>query len=79
MRELVTDEHDGLLFDPGNPQDLARQLRRLLEEPSLLARLRPDGTSVRTEADEMRELSAYYQRLARHGAADCGDADRRNR
>jgi glycosyltransferase involved in cell wall biosynthesis len=72
MRELVTDEHDGLLFDPGNPQDLARQLRRLLEEPSLLERLRPDGTSVRTEADEMRELSAHYQRLARHA----GESDR---
>src|SRR4029079_5623472 len=72
MRELVTDEHDGLLFDPGNPQDLARQLRRLLAEPSLLERLRPDGTSVRTEADEMRELSAHYQRLARHA----GESDR---
>ena len=67
MRELVTDEHDGLLFDPGNPQDLARQLRRLLEEPTLLERLRPDGTSVRTEHDEMRELLAHYQRLARNG------------
>jgi glycosyltransferase involved in cell wall biosynthesis len=66
MRELVTDEHDGLLFDPGNPQDLARQLRRLLEEPALLERLRPDGASVRTEDDEMRELSAHYQRLARN-------------
>jgi len=73
MRELVTDEHDGLLFEPGNPQDLARQLRRLFAEPTLLERLRPDGTSVRTEDDEMRELSAHYQRLARNS----GESDRR--
>jgi glycosyltransferase involved in cell wall biosynthesis len=66
MRELVTDEHDGLLFEPGNPQDLARQLRRLLNEPTLLERLRPDGTSVRTEDDEMRELLAHYRRLSRN-------------
>jgi glycosyltransferase involved in cell wall biosynthesis len=62
--ELVTDEHDGLLFEPGNPRDLARQLSRLLAEPTLLDRVRPDGTSVRTQEDEMRELSAHYQRLS---------------
>ncbi len=66
MRELVTDGHDGLLFEPGNPQDLARQLRRLLDEPTLLERLQPDGTSVRTEDDEMRELLAHYRRLSRN-------------
>jgi glycosyltransferase involved in cell wall biosynthesis len=66
MRELVTDEADGLLFEPGDSRDLARQLRRLLDEPTLLERLRPDGTSVRTEQDEMRELSAHYRRLRRN-------------
>jgi glycosyltransferase involved in cell wall biosynthesis len=63
MRELVTDERDGLLFETGNPVDLSRQLRRLLEEPGLLDRLRPDGQSVRRADDEMRELLAHYQRL----------------
>jgi glycosyltransferase involved in cell wall biosynthesis len=63
--ELVMDDYDGLLFEPGDSRDLAKQLRRLLEEPTLLERLRPDGTSVRTEADEMRELSAHYRRLSR--------------
>lgn len=66
MRELVTDEADGLLFSPGDARDLARQLRRLLDEPTLLERLRPDGTSVRTEEDEMRELLAHYRRLGQH-------------
>jgi glycosyltransferase involved in cell wall biosynthesis len=62
--ELVNDERDGLLFQPGDSRDLARQLRRLLDEPALLERLRPDGTSVRSEEDEMRELSAHYRRLS---------------
>jgi glycosyltransferase involved in cell wall biosynthesis len=62
--ELVVDDHDGLLFEPGNARDLARQLGRLLAEPTLLDRLRPDGASVRTQEDEMRELSAHYRRLS---------------
>ncbi len=65
MRELVSDEVDGLLFEPGNACDLARQLRRLLDEPGLLQRLQPDGASVRTEDDEMRELAEHYRQLAR--------------
>jgi glycosyltransferase involved in cell wall biosynthesis len=64
MRELVADEADGLLFAPGDARDLARQLRRLLDEPALLERLTPDGTSVRTEEDEMRELLAHYHGLS---------------
>lgn len=70
--ELVHDEHDGLLFEPGNARDLARQLRRLLAEPALLDRLQPDGTSVRTEEDEMRELSAHYQRLSQRRLEPAG-------
>jgi glycosyltransferase involved in cell wall biosynthesis len=63
--ELIIDGHDGLLFEPGDARDLAKQLHRLLDEPTLLDRLRPDGTSVRTQEDEMRELSRHYRRLSR--------------
>ncbi|HEX7793742.1 MAG TPA: glycosyltransferase family 4 protein [Vicinamibacterales bacterium] len=63
--ELIVDEHDGLLFEPGDARDLARQLRRLIHEPTLLDRLRPDGSSVRTEDDEMRELASHYRHLSR--------------
>jgi glycosyltransferase involved in cell wall biosynthesis len=65
MRELVSDGVDGLLFEPGDAADLARQLRRLVSEPGLLDRLQPDGSSVRTEDDELRELRGHYLRLAR--------------
>jgi glycosyltransferase involved in cell wall biosynthesis len=65
MRELVSDEVDGLLFEAGDAVDLERQLQRLLTEPGLLERLRPDGSSVRTADDEVRELRGHYRRLAR--------------
>jgi glycosyltransferase involved in cell wall biosynthesis len=64
--ELIIDGQDGLLFEPGDPRDLAKQLRRVLDEPTLLDRLRPDGSSVRSEEDEMRELSTHYRRLSRY-------------
>jgi glycosyltransferase involved in cell wall biosynthesis len=64
MRELITDETDGLLFEPGNAQDLAGQLRRLVDNPALLKQLQSNSTPVRTVEDEIRELSAHYQRLS---------------
>ncbi len=39
LRERVRDGIDGLLFRPGDPADLARVMRRLLDEPGLLERL----------------------------------------
>jgi glycosyltransferase involved in cell wall biosynthesis len=65
MRELVTDQQNGLLFEAGNARDLARQLQRVLDEPSLLERLRSDVASVRPVEHEIRELRDWYQRLLR--------------
>jgi glycosyltransferase involved in cell wall biosynthesis len=77
MRELVTDGTDGVLFEPGDARDLARQLQRLLDDVSLLERLTPDGSSVRTESDEFETLLAHYQRLAnRNGAAELTESPR---
>ena len=39
IRDLVTDEHDGLLFTPGDAADLARVLGRLANDEALRARL----------------------------------------
>jgi glycosyltransferase involved in cell wall biosynthesis len=40
LREKVVHERTGLTFTPGDPKDLARQIRRLVSEPGLLDRLR---------------------------------------
>jgi glycosyltransferase involved in cell wall biosynthesis len=67
MAELVKDGVNGLLFTPGDANDLARCLRRLLTEPGLLARLRSGITQVKGVEQEMDELEAIYTNaLARH-------------
>ena len=38
--ETVRHGTNGLLFEPGDPADLARQIRRMIEEPDLLDHLR---------------------------------------
>lgn len=39
LPELIDDGTTGLLFEPQNPQDLARQVERLLDDPALATRL----------------------------------------
>jgi glycosyltransferase involved in cell wall biosynthesis len=60
--ELVEDEVNGLLFEPGSAADLGRQLRRLVGDPAMLARLRHGAHPVRSVEDEVRELADVYQR-----------------
>jgi glycosyltransferase involved in cell wall biosynthesis len=58
MRDLVGHETSGLLFRPGDAADLRRALRRLLEEPDLLPRLRrgiPPVKTIQQDAAETRE------------------------
>ena len=60
MAELVRHEQNGLLFPIGDSAGLASQLRRLVEEPGLLASLQDGIPAVRTESEEMDELVAIY-------------------
>jgi len=63
MVELVRNEIDGLLFRVGDPDDLARQLRRLIADPDLLDRLQADIEPVKTIAENAREMEALYEEL----------------
>ena len=45
MRELIVDQENGLLFEPGNPADLAEKALRLLGDASLRSRLGREGRS----------------------------------
>jgi len=66
--EMIDSEVNGLLFDSGEPQDLARKLEMLLNDPNLAERLGAAGLrTVRDEfnADGMaREYFACYSELA---------------
>ncbi len=59
--ETVADGAGGLLFTPGDAGDLRRVLRRLIDEPELLPRLRAAIPSVRTIRDDVASMRSRYQ------------------
>lgn len=66
MAELVTHETDGLHFSVGDADDLARQLKRLLDDPSLLRQLQSGAAVSSTPCDiddEMADLMTLYRSL----------------
>lgn len=63
LAECVQDGVDGLLFAPGDAEDLARVMQRCVDEPALLPELARDIRPVKTMDEEARELSGRYERL----------------
>jgi glycosyltransferase involved in cell wall biosynthesis len=63
MAELVQDGVNGLLFEAGNPDSLAIQLKRLIEDPFLLPTLCEGINPVRSVHDEMNELEDIYREV----------------
>ncbi len=63
MAEYVRDGVDGLHFAPGDARDLARVLRRFVDEPGLLAELSRDFPEVKDIADNARETEFRYRGL----------------
>ncbi len=61
--ELVTHGVSGLLFTPGDVDDLASQIQRLIDEPLLLARLRQRIQPVKTIEENALELEEAYEQL----------------
>lgn len=61
MAEAVTHEKNGLLFEAGSVNDLADQLRRIIEEPGLLEKLKQGIDPVKTFSQEVDELEKIYQ------------------
>jgi glycosyltransferase involved in cell wall biosynthesis len=57
LRGVVERTGGGLLFEPGSPDDLARQIRRLYEDPVLLNRLAAAGRAFAL-AEGNREATA---------------------
>ena len=63
--ELVEHERNGLLFEPGNVDALENALKRLVEEPGLLDRLKAGatGTLVRSLDDDVGAMRQRYETL----------------
>ncbi len=63
MREAIVDGVDGLLFSPGDSEDLSRILKELINNPRLLNNLRSGIKPVKTIDNEATELDAIYKKL----------------
>jgi len=64
MREMVTHERNGLLFEPGSVESLVGAIRRLIIEPDLLPRLRDGITPPMTIQRDAASLRQLYSELA---------------
>jgi glycosyltransferase involved in cell wall biosynthesis len=58
--ELVRHDVNGLLFEPNNPADLAKQLQRVLDEHDLLPRLARAVVRQYSIEDELAQLCDFY-------------------
>ena len=66
MPELVQHNVNGLLFEAGNADDLAIQIQKLLDNPTLLDTLAKQAKLVRTIDDEMAYITELYQQVTNH-------------
>ena len=74
--EMVTDGRNGLLFQAGDAEDLARTLARLLHEPGLLESLRAGIPPVRSIEEDVRFARSLYD--TQHQTAESAAARRRS-
>ena len=67
LPDVIQHEHNGLLFTPGDLGDLTAQLRRLLNDPALRARMARQGRTdmERWSWRESTEALVRFYRLAR--------------
>ncbi|HYC78601.1 MAG TPA: glycosyltransferase family 4 protein, partial [Planctomycetota bacterium] len=72
MREALDGEQNGLLFRPGDPQDLADALRRLLEDDALRERLSSRRDVVKSIETYVDELLPLYERAMAVSAERAG-------
>jgi len=63
--DLVTDDENGLLYDAYSPDDIARALRRLIDEPELLGRLAGAGPPVKTMDEDAEKWEQTYAEVVR--------------
>lgn len=67
ISEVVTDHVNGLLFERGNVDDLARVIRQVITQPEILSHLAQNIPPPRPLAQDMHSVLEMYERVqARH-------------
>jgi glycosyltransferase involved in cell wall biosynthesis len=65
--EAVVDAETGFLFDPGDTDELKRQLRKFLERPELIAKMGLAARRTALERYSMAKVAQTYEELYRWG------------
>ena len=68
--EVIQDEQNGLLFERGNVEDLARVMLRVVNEPALVKQLAANISPPRTLDEDMRDVLRVYERVRTHIASE---------
>ncbi|MFX1457770.1 MAG: glycosyltransferase family 4 protein [Promethearchaeota archaeon] len=68
MAELVSHEKNGLLFEPGNVNDLKSKMEFFIENPELINKYSQD-TYVRSIEEDVAEIERLYYKLLEHKEA----------
>ena len=63
MAEAVAHEVNGLLFERGDSNDLARQIKRIADEPGLLPQLKAGIPAIKPIDEEAEQLEQIYFEL----------------
>ena len=84
MREMVTHERTGLLFEQGSADDLVRQVRLILRQPALLREMRLHARAefearYDAAANTRQLLTVYRRAIAWRRATPASSRDRRAR
>jgi glycosyltransferase involved in cell wall biosynthesis len=66
LKDAVCHGRNGLVFEVGNAEDLARQIQRVLDDPSLLEQLREGIPAVKSIDQNVSELLEIYATLSVH-------------
>lgn len=64
MAELVRNRVNGILFQAGDPEDLARAMKQMISEPGLTEKLKAGIPKVKTMDENVKELTEIYKRLS---------------
>ncbi len=72
LAEMVREGVDGLRFRPGDPFDLARAMRRLLDDPGLRERLGREPPAVPTMDEHVPALLELYAKAKKRFGARSG-------